>query len=172
MSTRVPHAGFFYHTVVHISSLVPTMFSLPVRVQTLTAPELEMATTTSSVNKKNIFFAKMFKKNTHKQQNNIICWVFFYFLFQRFLYLIYKYNKINLWFSDINSFFFTEMKITVKIKKCSLQHFQVTIPLQTDRPSFVTGWRIQHALIQSGATFDDSVYRISRELGLMMNISG
>lgn len=62
MSTRVPHAGFFYHTVVHISSLVPTMFSLPVRVQTLTAPELEMATTTSSVNKKNIFFAKMLKK--------------------------------------------------------------------------------------------------------------
>lgn len=57
-------------------------------------------------------------------------------------------------------------------KKCSLKHFQVTIPLQTDRPSFVTGWRIQHALIQSGATFDDSVYRISKELGLMMKISG
>lgn len=32
-----------------ITVLMPTMFSLPVRVQTLTAPELEMATTTSSV---------------------------------------------------------------------------------------------------------------------------
>lgn len=43
---------YFYHAVVHkcmITVLMPTMFSLPVRVQTLTAPELEMATTTSSV---------------------------------------------------------------------------------------------------------------------------
>lgn len=82
MSTRVPHAGFFYHTVVHkciITPLVPTMFSLPVRVQTLTAPELEMATTTSSVNKKIFLLLKCLKKNTHKQQNNIICWVFILF---------------------------------------------------------------------------------------------
>lgn len=83
MSTRVPHAGFFYHTVVHkciITPLVPTMFSLPVRVQTLTAPELEMATTTSSVNKKNIFFAKMFKKKytqTTKQYNMLGFFLFF-----------------------------------------------------------------------------------------------
>lgn len=115
------------------------MFSLPVRVQTLTAPELEMATTTSSVNKKNIFFAKMFKKNTHKQQNNIICWVFFYFLFQRILYLIYKYNKINLWFSDINSFFFYRDENNSKDKEMFATTFSSDNTF-TDRSAILCDW--------------------------------